>query len=199
MKLKIIENVLLNIYIYMFIYLKEQTLNTRVKENYPDISDDVYNRKFYTFYTKTIPVIDYYEKQGKLIKLNGNGEIHNLYSNLYKTITELQKEKLVKSNPNPDYIVKKQSSRHSSSSRVSSRRHSASSSRGSLSKRKSSKNLSRSKSKLNNGKDEFKNVFFVIGNYYFNITYIIFQQDIFKYFCFIILLCFNINYVFIFI
>ncbi|ORX48184.1 hypothetical protein BCR36DRAFT_329858 [Piromyces finnis] len=147
----------------LYLECPEHILNQRIKENYPEMTDDIYNKKLYKFYTKTLPVVDYYEKQGKLIKINGNGEFHMIYSNLYKTIIELQKEKLMKSESNSSYVVKKPSSRSSSSSKTSSRRHSASSSRGSLSKRRSSKSLSHSKSKHSIGKYEFKNVFFVVG------------------------------------
>eukprot|EP00833_Pecoramyces_ruminatium_P018138 jgi/Orpsp1_1/1192170/evm.model.d7180000091072.1 len=147
------------------IYLEcsEQVLSKRVRQAYPKITNDVFNRKFYTFFVKTMPVIDYYEKQGKLIRINGNNEFHTIYPTLYKTILDLQKEKLIKGKTPSYSTLKKSSSRSSSSSKVSSRRHSANNSRESLSKRRSSKNLSRSKSKINNGKDEFKNVFFVIG------------------------------------
>jgi len=161
---------------YIHINHVEQILNKRVKENYPDISTDVYNRKFYTFYTKTLPVIDYYENQGKVIRINGNGELHSIYSNMYKIISDLQFERPVSSETPPSYAVKKSSSRVSTSStKISSRRHSAhsiNSSKESLSKRRSSKSLSHSKSKLNNRKNSFKNVFFVIGKLKFYIIQI---------------------------
>jgi len=101
---------------------------------------------------------------------------------MYKILTEVQFEKPVKTENNPTYEVKKHSSHGSissiSSTRVSSRRHSANSSKESLSKKRSSKNLSHSKSKLNSRKNSYKNVFFVIGkkkvlynisNYFFKI------------------------------
>jgi len=112
-----------------------------------------------------MPVIDFYEKQGKLIRLNGNDEFQNVYPTLYKTILDLQKERFNSAKKTPTYnTIKRTSSRSSStSSKISSRGHSVKNSRGSLSKRRSSKSLLRSKSKLNNGKEEFKNVFFVIG------------------------------------
>lgn len=54
-----------------------------------DDAADKLKKRIEEYFTKTIHVLPYYEKQGKLSKINGIGEIDNIFTDLTKVIDGL--------------------------------------------------------------------------------------------------------------
>ncbi len=70
--------------------LVERLLNRGKTSGRSDDNEETIKKRLKQYHTKTAPVKEYYEKQGKLYQINGVGEIDEIHKRLYDIIKNLK-------------------------------------------------------------------------------------------------------------
>jgi len=81
----------LNIDMVLYLYVEMDEVERRILkraeiENRADDTPETVKSRVANFFEQTMPLVDYYEKQGKLIKLNGMQDIEHVFADICKTI-----------------------------------------------------------------------------------------------------------------
>jgi adenylate kinase len=66
--------------------LRARIAKRREKENRVDDAEEKLNKRITEYFTKTIHVLPYYEKQGRLQSLKGTGGIDDIFTNICKIL-----------------------------------------------------------------------------------------------------------------
>lgn len=81
----------LNISIVIYLYVEMEEVEKRILkraqlENRADDTPETVKARVANFFDQTMPLVDYYKNQGKLIQLNGMQDIEHVFADICKTI-----------------------------------------------------------------------------------------------------------------
>ena len=81
----------LNISMVLYLYVEMEEVEKRILkraqlENRADDTPETVKARVANFFEQTMPLVDYYKNQGKLIQLNGMQDIEHVFADICKTI-----------------------------------------------------------------------------------------------------------------
>lgn len=81
----------LNISMVLYLYVEMEEVEKRILkraqlENRADDTPETVKARVANFFDQTMPLVDYYKSQGKLIQLNGMQDIEHVFADICKTI-----------------------------------------------------------------------------------------------------------------
>lgn len=81
----------LNISMVLYLYVEMEEVEKRILkraqlENRADDTPETVKARVANFFDQTMPLVDYYRNQGKLIQLNGMQDIEHVFADICKTI-----------------------------------------------------------------------------------------------------------------
>lgn len=81
----------LNINMVLYLYVETEEVEKRILrraqlENRADDTPETVKARVANFFEQTMPLVDYYQKQGKLIQLNGMQDIEHVFADICSTI-----------------------------------------------------------------------------------------------------------------
>lgn len=81
----------LNISMVLYLYVEMEEVGKRILkraqlENRADDTPETVKARVANFFDQTMPLVDYYKNQGKLIQLNGMQDIEHVFADICKTI-----------------------------------------------------------------------------------------------------------------
>ncbi|MBQ3750266.1 MAG: adenylate kinase [Bacteroidales bacterium] len=81
----------LNISMVLYLYVEMEEVEKRILkraqlENRADDTPETVKARVANFFDQTMPLVDYYKNQGKLIQLNGMQDIEHVFADICKTI-----------------------------------------------------------------------------------------------------------------
>lgn len=81
----------LNINMVLYLYVEMEEVEKRILkraqlENRADDTPETVKARVANFFDQTMPLVDYYKNQGKLIQLNGMQDIEHVFADICKTI-----------------------------------------------------------------------------------------------------------------
>ncbi len=81
----------LNIDMVLYLYVEMEEVEKRILkraqlENRADDTPETVKARVANFFDQTMPLVDYYKNQGKLIQLNGMQDIEHVFADICKTI-----------------------------------------------------------------------------------------------------------------
>ena len=85
----------LNISMVLYLYVEMEEVEKRILkraqlENRADDTPETVKARVANFFEQTMPLVDYYKNQGKLIQLNGMQDIEHVFADICKTIESHQ-------------------------------------------------------------------------------------------------------------
>ena len=85
----------LNISMVLYLYVEMEEVEKRILkraqlENRADDTPETVKARVANFFDQTMPLVDYYKNQGKLIQLNGMQDIEHVFADICKTIENHQ-------------------------------------------------------------------------------------------------------------
>jgi adenylate kinase len=66
--------------------LRDRIAKRKAIENRADDEEEKLNKRITEYFSKTVHVLPYYEKQGRLARINGVGAIDTIFSEVVKAI-----------------------------------------------------------------------------------------------------------------